>query len=173
MRTLSGHRLNCIAMDFHPFGEFFASGSRDTNLKIWDIRRKRCIHTYKGHDHGINAVKFSPDGRWVVSGGEDNVAKVGTRSLTFCVCMSMSNIMMHIISLLCTCYLGNIFGAFCNHEIVVLLISLSAPIFLFFNLGKLRNISFHDLLKMSDLSSFLPFFHSWVFNKSYTLAFHR
>jgi WD40 repeat protein len=30
-----------------------ASGSLDTNLKIWDIRRKGCIHTYKGHDRGV------------------------------------------------------------------------------------------------------------------------
>lgn len=76
VRTLTGHRSNCIAVDFHPFGEFFASGSLDTNLKIWDIRRKGCIHTYKGHTRGINSIKFSPDGRWVVSGGEDNVVKV-------------------------------------------------------------------------------------------------
>ncbi|KAG6472335.1 hypothetical protein ZIOFF_069795 [Zingiber officinale] len=67
---------NCIAVDFHPFGEFFASGSLDTNLKIWDIRRKGCIHTYKGHTRGVNAVKFTPDGRWVVSGGEDNIIKL-------------------------------------------------------------------------------------------------
>ena len=76
VRTLTGHRSNCISVDFHPFGEFFASGSLDTNLKIWDIRRKGCIHTYKGHTRGINSIKFSPDGRWVVSGGEDNVVKV-------------------------------------------------------------------------------------------------
>lgn len=76
VRTLTGHRSNCISVDFHPFGEFFASGSLDTNLKIWDIRRKGCIHTYKGHTRGINAIRFSPDGRWVVSGGEDNIVKV-------------------------------------------------------------------------------------------------
>ena len=61
---------------FHPFGEFFASGSLDTNLKIWDIRKKGCIHTYKGHTRGVNAIRFTPDGRWVVSGGEDNTVKV-------------------------------------------------------------------------------------------------
>ncbi|GJU11045.1 katanin p80 WD40 repeat-containing subunit B1 homolog isoform X2 [Tanacetum coccineum] len=63
---------NYILLDFHPFGEFFASGSLDTNLKIWDIRRKGCIHTYKGHTRGVNAIRFTPDGRSVVSGGEDN-----------------------------------------------------------------------------------------------------
>lgn len=78
IRTLTGHRSNCISLDFHPFGEFFASGSLDTNLKIWDIRRKGCIHTYKGHTRGVNAIRFTPDGRWVVSGGEDNTVKVSS-----------------------------------------------------------------------------------------------
>lgn len=81
VRTLTGHRSNCISLDFHPFGEFFASGSLDTNLKIWDIRRKGCIHTYKGHTRGVNAIRFTPDGRWVVSGGEDNTVKVHSFSL--------------------------------------------------------------------------------------------
>ncbi|MBA0739755.1 hypothetical protein Gogos_012992 [Gossypium gossypioides] len=63
-------------MDFHPFGEFFASGSMDRSLKIWDIRKKGCIHTYKSHTRGISSIRFSPDGRWVVSGGFDNVVKV-------------------------------------------------------------------------------------------------
>lgn len=77
VRTLSGHRSNCISLDFHPFGEIFASGSLDTNLKIWDIRLKGgCIHTYKGHTRGVNTIRFTPDGRWVVSGGEDNTVKV-------------------------------------------------------------------------------------------------
>ena len=44
VRTLTGHRSNCSSVDFHP-GEFFASGSLDTNLKIWDIRRARDAST--------------------------------------------------------------------------------------------------------------------------------
>ena len=39
--------IRCI--DFHPYGDFLSSGSGDTNLKLWDIRRKGCIFTYKGH----------------------------------------------------------------------------------------------------------------------------
>lgn len=88
VRTLSGHRSYCTAVEFHPFGEFFASGSMDTNLKIWDIRKKGCIHTYKGHTRGISTIRFTPDGRWVVSGGFDNVVKVLTElinnSSTYC-----------------------------------------------------------------------------------------
>ena len=40
MRTLTGHKSGIKCIDFHPYGEFLASGSSDTNIKIWDIRRK-------------------------------------------------------------------------------------------------------------------------------------
>ena len=56
IRTLLGHRAPCISVEFHPYGDFFASGSLDTNLKIWDIRRKSCIQTYKGHTQGVSGI---------------------------------------------------------------------------------------------------------------------
>jgi len=34
IRTLLGHRAPCISVEFHPYGDFFASGSLDTNLKV-------------------------------------------------------------------------------------------------------------------------------------------
>ncbi|XP_065877402.1 katanin p80 WD40 repeat-containing subunit B1 homolog KTN80.2-like isoform X2 [Euphorbia lathyris] len=34
------------------------------------------MHTYRGHTRGISTIRFTPDGRWVVSGGYDNVVKV-------------------------------------------------------------------------------------------------
>ena len=52
-------------MEFHPYGEFFASGSVDTNLKIWDIRQRSCIQTYRGHSRAVRQILFSPDGRWI------------------------------------------------------------------------------------------------------------
>eukprot|EP00747_Dinoflagellata_sp_TGD_P196890 gnl/TRDRNA2_/TRDRNA2_67575_c0_seq1.p1 gnl/TRDRNA2_/TRDRNA2_67575_c0~~gnl/TRDRNA2_/TRDRNA2_67575_c0_seq1.p1 ORF type:complete len:777 (+),score=108.62 gnl/TRDRNA2_/TRDRNA2_67575_c0_seq1:336-2333(+) len=74
--TLTGHRTACTAVEFHPYGEFFASGSADTNLKIWDLRRKSCIQTYKGHTGSISSIRFSPHGRWVATGGQDSQVKV-------------------------------------------------------------------------------------------------
>ena len=75
-RTLTGHMSNCVAVDYHPYGQFIASGSLDTNLKIWDVRNKMCIQTYKGHSREVNCVKFSPDGRWVASGSSDGTIKM-------------------------------------------------------------------------------------------------
>lgn len=52
------------------------SGSVDTNVKIWDIRKKVCIQTYKGHDLDITSVRFSPDGRWVASAAKNGGFKL-------------------------------------------------------------------------------------------------
>lgn len=79
VRTLTGHRSSCLSVAFHPFGDFAATGSLDTNLKVWDLRRKECIQTYKGHAKGITHVAVSPDGRWVVSGCERGDVKVRRR----------------------------------------------------------------------------------------------
>jgi katanin p80 WD40 repeat-containing subunit B1 len=77
VRTFTtGHRSKVTCVDFHPYGDFFASGSLDTNVKVWDIRRKACLQTYRGHLQGIKTAKFTPDGRWLVSGGEDGIVKV-------------------------------------------------------------------------------------------------
>lgn len=65
-------------MDFHPYGELLASGSSDTDIKLWDIRKKGCIYTYTkdGHNKTVNSLKFSPDGQWIASAGEEGMVKV-------------------------------------------------------------------------------------------------
>jgi len=34
VRTLTGHKSNIRCLDFHPYGDFVASGSLDTNIKV-------------------------------------------------------------------------------------------------------------------------------------------
>lgn len=45
-------------------------------LQLWDVRRKGCIFTYKGHSDVVHSIQFSPDGKWIVSTSEDGSAKV-------------------------------------------------------------------------------------------------
>ena len=44
--------------------------------QLWDVRRKGCIFTYKGHTNVISCLQFSPDGKWIVSTSEDGTVKV-------------------------------------------------------------------------------------------------
>ena len=60
-------------------------------LQLWDVRRKGCIFTYKGHTEAINSIQFSPDGKWVVSASSDSTIKV-----TFLVQLLTNNLHMWI-----------------------------------------------------------------------------
>lgn len=76
VRNLSGHRSDVLCLDTHPYHPYLLSGSADTNIKVWDIRRKNCMGTYRGHSGKVNCVLFSPDGSLAASGGEDGVVKI-------------------------------------------------------------------------------------------------
>jgi len=53
-RNLAGHQVNTCTLQYHPYGEFIVSGSSDTTMKVWDVRKKTCIQTYTGHDKVFN-----------------------------------------------------------------------------------------------------------------------
>ena len=72
----TGHKAGVSCIEFHPYGEYLASGSVDTCLKLWDTRRKGCIFSYKGHVQPVNAIRFSPDGQWIASAGEEGAVKL-------------------------------------------------------------------------------------------------
>ena len=54
-------------------------------LQLWDVRRKGCIFTYKGHSDVVHSIQFSPDGKWIVSTSEDGSAKVHVAIMHLCV----------------------------------------------------------------------------------------
>lgn len=32
-------------------------------IKLWDVRTKACMETFKGHSGGVSALRFTPDGQ--------------------------------------------------------------------------------------------------------------
>lgn len=70
--TFYGHMKSVRTLDFHPYGEYVASGSCDTSVRLWDVRKNNaCIETYRGHIANVNSVRFSPDGSWIASAGTE------------------------------------------------------------------------------------------------------
>uniref|UniRef100_A0A3Q4I4P8 Katanin p80 (WD repeat containing) subunit B 1 n=1 Tax=Neolamprologus brichardi TaxID=32507 RepID=A0A3Q4I4P8_NEOBR len=76
LRTLMGHKANITSLGFHPFGDFLASSSMDTNIKLWDVRRKGYVFRYKGHTQAVRSLAFSPDGKWLASASDDCTVKL-------------------------------------------------------------------------------------------------
>lgn len=61
----------------HPNGETFASAGTDGGaIRIWDAASGAELFQLPGHEQGIRSLAYSPDGRWLVSTGFDERAKV-------------------------------------------------------------------------------------------------
>lgn len=61
------------AVDFSPDGRWLATGSIDTNVKLWDQTEPREV-LLNGHFSVVRSVVFSDDGKWLATAGDDAVA---------------------------------------------------------------------------------------------------
>lgn len=62
-------RARTKTMVFSPDGRFFASTGADMTIRIWETESGEVVQRLKGHTNGIAAIAYSPDGRYIVSGG--------------------------------------------------------------------------------------------------------
>lgn len=86
-KVLAGHAASVLTLDFSPDGKYLASGSgRDkvvphntgyeNVVKIWDFERGVAIANLSGHRDGVMEVKWSPDGKRLVSASDDKTLKM-------------------------------------------------------------------------------------------------
>ena len=57
------------------------SSSRDSTLRIWDLREGRLLFTMEAHTGPVNAAQFSQDGHFFASGGIDQMVMVWKSNL--------------------------------------------------------------------------------------------
>eukprot|EP00951_Prasinocladus_malaysianus_P024662 scaffold213729_cov32-Prasinocladus_malaysianus.AAC.1 len=58
------------------------SGSRDTDLKVWDLESFTCTTTLEGHEGAVRCVTMTPDGTRIISGSDDGTVKVWNLPIT-------------------------------------------------------------------------------------------
>jgi len=70
-----------LALDFSADGKYLATAggdpSREGELLLWDLDKKTVVRKFENaHSDTINAVKFSHDGKFLLTGSSDKFAKI-------------------------------------------------------------------------------------------------
>ncbi|EME32161.1 transducin family protein / WD-40 repeat family protein [Galdieria sulphuraria] len=81
--SCSSSSLTCISIN--PSGEWLALGSSESgSLIVWEWQSETHVLKQQGHSLDLSCLAFSPDGRLVVTGGDDAKVKVWHTSSGFC-----------------------------------------------------------------------------------------
>ncbi|KAJ7103370.1 WD40 repeat-like protein [Mycena belliarum] len=85
-KYVSPERLTCLA--FHPSEEYFATGDEKGNIRLWyclaeqlpikpfGVEKKTQTTTLHWHAHAVSSIAFTPNGAYLLSGGEESVLVV-------------------------------------------------------------------------------------------------
>ncbi|MFD2717686.1 caspase family protein [Hymenobacter monticola] len=55
-------------VQFSPNGHYMLTAAQDRSVVVWDIRTRKEVFTFLGHENGVSAMAVAPDNRTVVSG---------------------------------------------------------------------------------------------------------
>jgi len=79
-RILGHHRARVWQLSSTNNGQYIASASGDSTIKIWNTLaendRLNCIHTLNGHESDVYTVSYHLDQKHVVSGGYDKTVRL-------------------------------------------------------------------------------------------------
>lgn len=67
---LGGGTTGVQGVAVSPDGQTLATAAQDDTVKLWRVSDHRLLHTLAAHDGGVNSVAFTPDGKFLASGGE-------------------------------------------------------------------------------------------------------
>ncbi len=71
VHQVQAHPANCICIEYHPSGKYFAVGSADAVVSLWDASELACIRTFVNLDWPVRAISFNHDGSLLASASED------------------------------------------------------------------------------------------------------
>ena len=68
VKTLAGHSQAVVGLDYSPDGKLLATGADDSTIRLWRASDGALLRVI-GNGLHVDKVAFSPDGRWLASGG--------------------------------------------------------------------------------------------------------
>lgn len=76
LQTLEGHNSSVNSVAFSNDGKWFASGSTDCLVKVWDAVTGALQYTFKGHHGSVGSVAFASNNTQLASGSDDMTVKI-------------------------------------------------------------------------------------------------
>src|SRR5436309_1609364 len=73
---MRGHTSTVNALSFSRDGDYLASASSDSTVRLWNLKTPGASIVLPGHQSWVWTVGFTPDGDRIVSGGEDRTIRV-------------------------------------------------------------------------------------------------
>ena len=61
---------------FSADSRLLVTASKDTTVKVWNLRAGKLFNDLPGHEDQVFAVDWSPDGQRVASGGNDKAVRL-------------------------------------------------------------------------------------------------
>lgn len=76
-KNFEGHSETIITLRYDSSGDFFASGSADDTMIVWDAKTGEDLFTmHQGNEYDVTALAFSPVGESIVTGDGENQLKL-------------------------------------------------------------------------------------------------
>ncbi len=79
LRTMTGHPDAVLSLSFNRAGTLLASADATARIYLWDVKTGKKVREFprtKGHQRGISAIAFSPDGSRLATVGNDDSIRV-------------------------------------------------------------------------------------------------
>ncbi|KAG2682716.1 hypothetical protein I3760_11G203600 [Carya illinoinensis] len=69
--TLMAHTAGCYCIAIDPIGRYFAVGSADSLVSLWDISQMLCERTFTKLEWPVRTISFNYTGDYIASASED------------------------------------------------------------------------------------------------------
>lgn len=104
-RIIKGHTMPIIAMAYDASGTLVATGSTDKIVRVWDIEKGFCTHSFRDHSDIIQIVQFhsNPHQSWLFSASDDSTIKLWDLIQNECIATFRD----HLSSPKCLCLSSN------------------------------------------------------------------